>query len=295
MNKPASVKQGDKIAIVAPAGKVSEESLDESLRLIESWGLSILLGDHVYDNDGYFSSKDVNRQADLQQALDNPEIAAILMARGGYGTTRILEKLDFSTFLNNPKWVVGFSDITALHLRIQELGFCSIHGPMGTTLTQDVEASERLRALLFNGKSHNILGAAARIGIAEGEIIGGNLALLIDSMGTPNELDTKDKILFIEDIGEPTYKIDRMMHQLLRSGKLEQLAGLVIGHFSEVNDEKEFGAGWLDVIQSVVNGFTYPVATNFPIGHEANNYPVLVGGTYRLQVSSDQASLQLLT
>jgi muramoyltetrapeptide carboxypeptidase len=295
MNKPPLLKQGDKVAIVAPAGKVKKGALDDSLRLIESWGLKIIISEHAYDQHGYFSSNDANRLSDLQLALDNPEITAIIMARGGYGTTRILEKLDFRAFLRFPKWVVGFSDITALHLKIQELEYCSIHGAMGTTMAQDKVAAARLRELLFTGLEKGISGSGARVGSAEAEIIGGNLALLVDSMGTANELNVQDKILFIEDIGEPAYKIDRMMHQLLRSGKLEQLAGLVIGQFSNVKEEKEFGAGWPEIIESVVSSFEYPVAHNFPIGHEPNNYPIMVGGKYRLEVLSDRARLQLIS
>ena len=233
---PPKLKPGQKVAIVAPAGVVQPGYLDMSISTLEEWGLTVVLGNHVYDSHAYFSGTDADRMGDLQQAMDDPEIKCILCARGGYGTTRIVDQIDYRFFLDQPKWIVGFSDITVLHLKLNKLRIASIHGPMGTSFRRDgAQASlDALKFALF-ATAQPILAKPTRFNIsgeATGELIGGNLALLADSNGTLTELQTDNKILFIEDIGEPVYRIDRMMTQLRRSGKLSKLAGLVVGDFS---------------------------------------------------------------
>jgi len=292
---PPLLKQGDKIVIVAPSGKLEVNVLDEPIRVLTSWGLEVVLGPHVYDRNGYFAGTDSDRLVDLQWALDDSSIAAVLFARGGYGATRILDDIDFTTFVSHSKWLIGFSDITALHLRLQTLGIAGIHGPMGTSFSQSGAQTsiDKLQSLLFTGKSELVSATPMfRSGTIEAEITGGNLALIVDSLMTSNEISTNNKILFIEEVGEKTYRIDRMLRQLLRAGKLENIAGLVLGHFSMVDDgESSFGASWKEVIMDVVDKFSFPVSFGFKIGHEPDNMPIIIGATYRLAATEEESIL----
>lgn len=292
---PPLLKKGDKIAVVAPAGKVAEGSLSRSIRILQGWGLNVITSPHVYGNHNYFSASDDERLVDLQQVLDDNTITAVLCARGGYGTTRILDRLDFSKFMEVPKWVIGFSDITALHLKLNRLRVASIHGPMATTISKNENAGRALQQLLFDSELTLKSNSGYRPGSAEAPLVGGNLSLLIDSLGTANELESKGKILFIEEVGEQAYRIDRMMYQLLRAGKLHNLAGLAIGHFSEISESKTpFGQSYKEIIAQIVKKFSYPIAFDFEIGHEPNNYPVVCGASHRLIVTEGGASLQLV-
>lgn len=294
---PHPLSQGSKIAIVAPAGRLADVALDKAIKTLTSWRLDVLLGKNVYNQENYFAGSDNDRLADLQWALDNPAIEAILFARGGYGTTRILDAVDFSQFKKQPKWLIGFSDITALHLKLQTLEIASIHGPMGTSFGQmdSADSIESLKALLFDGTSTlDSSRPALRTGSIVAEVTGGNLALIADSIGTSSEIETSNRILFIEDVGEKTYRIDRMFRQLLRAGKLDNLAGLVIGHFSLIDDgDPSFGQPWSVVIEEVISSFNYPVAFGFQLGHEPGNMPIVVGGTYQFNAGEECASLQL--
>ena len=206
--------------------------------------------------------------------------------------------MDFSKFKTQPKWLVGFSDITAIHLKLQTLEVVSVHGPMGTSFGQEGSADslESLRALLFEGASTlNSSLPASRTCSVVAEVTGGNLALLADSIGTSSEIDTLNKILFIEDVGEKTYRIDRMFRQLLRAGKLDNLAGLVVGHFSLIDDgDPPFGQSWREVIEVSTDRFSYPIAFGFKIGHEPGNEPLVVGGTYQFIVSDGGSSLKMI-
>jgi muramoyltetrapeptide carboxypeptidase len=292
---PRFLTKGNRIAIVAPAGKVPEKGLDEAIKTLSAWGLEAVLGKYVYNQSKYFAGSDANRLADLQNALNDPSIAAILCARGGYGVTRILPQIDWRAFAESPKWVIGFSDITALNLQILNKGIASIHGPMGTSFAaqKDGFSGQALKSLLFKGESRLF---SEEIGLRPGsvtaEITGGNLSLIVDSLGTTNEIDTRDKILFIEEVGEKTYRIDRMLHQLLRAGKLNDLGGLVLGYFSEIDDgETPFGITWLEAVRDITQPFSYPVGSGFSIGHEPENMPVVMGGKYRLIVGSEKSSL----
>jgi muramoyltetrapeptide carboxypeptidase len=296
---PSLLSQGSKIAIVAPAGKLANGALKEAIKSFDSWGIEVILGKHVYDQNDYFAGTDNDRLADLQWAMDDPTIEAILFARGGYGTTRILDEINFLKFKAQPKWLIGFSDITALHLKLQTLEIASIHGPMGISFGQKGSSNsiESLKTLLFKGTSDlNSSQPALRSGSIEAEVTGGNLALLADSFGTSSEIDPSNKILFIEDVGENTYRIDRMLRQLLRAGKLDNLAGLVVGHFSLIDDgDTPFGQSWREVIEEVTNRFNYPLAFGFNIGHEPENIPIVVGGTYQFNAGEASSSLRLLS
>ena len=288
------------MAIVSPAGRVPVGHLDEASETLQSWGLQVLLGKHVYGSYDYFSGIDADRLADMQWAIDDPDVDFILCARGGYGVTRILDQLNFDSILNRPKWIIGFSDITALHLKLHNINIGSIHGPMGTSFRRDGSKNSiiALQSLIFGDvlpvKTSN-KSQLDKSGQATGQLIGGNLALLVDSLGTVSELSTDNKILFIEDIGEPVYKIDRMMTQLRRSGKLDMLAGLVIGDFSEVTGlDQATGSTWQEVISREVSAFNYPLAFGFPIGHDPENMPIISGGLYSLGVTNSQSQLTFI-
>jgi len=295
MNFPPLLKKGDKVAIVAPAGKLPAAGLEDAIREMSTWGLEVILGEHVYDTHGYFAGSDEDRVHDLQVAFDDRSIAAILCGRGGYGVTRILQKVDFKNIIKNPKWLIGFSDITALHLQLQHCGVSSIHGPMAISFSikQGNASLVALKSLLFKGFS--TLSASEegfRQGVANAQITGGNLSLIIDSLGTANEVETDNKILFLEEIGEKTYRIDRMLYQLLRAGKLTNLAGLAIGHFTDIEEgTTPFGKSWKQVITDITKPFSYPVGFGFEIGHEPENLPIAMGGMYQLEVDNNHAIL----
>lgn len=276
--QPRSLKKGDIIGIVAPAGKIKSDSLDKAISILESWGLKAQIGDHIFSNaHSYFSGSDDERFQDFQQILDAPKLQAIICARGGYGTTKIIDRLDFTSFLKYPKWIVGFSDVTALHLKLHQLGIESIHSvmPIQFPKPEYEESVESLRRILF-GEVELIQAKPSdsnRPGSASGQVIGGNLSLLVDSLGTATEVDTVDKILVIEEVGEYRYKLDRMFMQLKRAHKFEHLAGLIIGHMTDIQDtEVGFGQTVEDIILEKVKDNSYPVAFNFPTGHEAPNF-----------------------
>lgn len=291
------LSKGDLIGITAPAGKIKSERLTTAVSVLESWGLRIELGKHIFSEaHGYFSGTDQERSQDFQNMLDDPKIKAIICARGGYGTTRFIDQLDFTSFLKFPKWIVGFSDITALHLRLHQLGFESIHSvmPIQFPKPEHKESIESLGKTLF-GETVQLEAKASesnRLGSATGQVIGGNLTLLIDSLGTAMAIDTTGKILIIEEVGEYKYKLDRMFTHLKRANKLSQLAGLIIGHMTDINDaEGSFGQTVEEIILDKVKEFNYPVAFNFPIGHEAPNLAWRHGATGTLNVSNDISRL----
>lgn len=290
MIKPPFLKKGDKIGIVAPAGKIDPEIVRKAKDILTSWGLEVVLGKHVLSSHFYFAAKDEDRREDFQHMLDDPEIKAILCARGGYGVTRIIDQLNFEVFKKNPKWIIGFSDITALHSHIHtNFGVQSLHAPMAKGLGEK-NLAENLRKTLFGeqpeytwkGNEEN------RKGKAKGILTGGNLSLLCNLIGTPSDIKTNGKILFIEEIGENLYRIDRMMVQLMRAGKLEGLAGLLIGGFTDLPDEaQEFGRGYRKIILNAVKAFDYPVAFDFPAGHQDENYTLVMGAEVSLEIGGN--------
>lgn len=295
------LSKGQTIGIVAPARKVDHEKLREGIQIIESWGLKVEPGKYCFEKDNsYLAAADADRLSDFHHMLDSPSIDAIFCARGGYGTTRILDQLDLSEFIKNPKWILGFSDITALHLRLHQLGVPSIHGCMPAQFSNPGYAVsvERLRQLLFSDQPIEVLADANhynRSGVASGIIIGGNLSLVVDALGTSTEPDTAGKILVLEEIDEQLYKIDRMFTQLKRAGKLSQLAGLVIGHMTDLKDtELPFGQTIEELILDKVSEFNYPVGFDFPIGHESPNLPWRHSSSSRLVVTSEQSNLRII-
>lgn len=300
MNIPPFLKKGDRIRIVSPAGKVSAKKIIPGIELLRNEGFEVLIGQHVFGEHFQFSGTDSERAADLQEAIDDPQTRAIICARGGYGSVRLLEQLDFSLLKANPKWLIGFSDITVLHSVFNSLGLASIHGAMPGFYLQQEQASESFQKLMqilsgetltyqFETSSFN------RSGSAQGEIVGGNLSLLYSLKGTLFDLKTEGKILFIEDLSEYLYHLDRMMVNLRLSGKLEKLAGLIVGGFTEMKDnDNPFGKTVEEIILDAVRDYTFPVCFNFPAGHIDENMPLVLGSRYELNVDSS-CNLRMLT
>ena len=267
------------------------------MEIISSWGLKVIPGSHLFsDEHSYLGASDEHRKKDFQQFISDSSIRAIFCARGGYGTTRILDQLDFSPCFSSPKWIVGFSDITALHLKLHHLKLESIHGIMPLLFgRKDANPSiESLRQALFFDPQPLVAHAHPnnREGVGQGPMIGGNLSLVVDSLGTSSEFDPSGKILVLEEIDEHLYKIDRMMVQLKRAGKLNALAGLALGYFSDLKDSSlPFGEPYENIISQHVKDFSYPVGFLFPIGHEFPNMAWRHGAVRKLTVSKKGSRL----
>ena len=294
---PRPLKPGDKIGIVAPGRKVSPQQMDQAISAFSDWQLNVVLSPNIFGHDhSYLAAKDEGRLSDFQNMIDDAEISAIVCARGGYGTTRILDRLDFQHLLKNPKWIVGFSDITAVHLKLNALGIESIHATMPIMFSQEASLPSitSLLEILFGATSSisAVSNANNKYGSATGEVIGGNLSLLVDSFLTSGEADFADKILIVEEIDEYIYKIDRMFTHLARAGKLSKLRGLVVGYFSDIKDTTPgFGETVEQLILEKVGRYNYPVAFNFPIGHENPNLAWRSGSSMTLTVDNNGSSL----
>ena len=293
MNKPCYLTTGDKIRIISPAGNVSVEKTEQGIELLRNEGFEVQHGNHVFERFFQFAGTDEQRLDDLQEALDDESCKAIICSRGGYGTIRLISRLDFSKFCKNPKWLVGFSDITILHSILQGLGFCSVHGAMPGFYSKEGAITQSYIELIkiLTGKNSYITvpkNGKNREGTAIGKVVGGNLSILYSLLGTPLELDTSHKILFIEEINEYLYHIDRMMWSLKLAGKLEKLAGLVVGGFSDTKDnDSPFGQAVEDIVMNVVKEYRYPVCFDFPAGHIDVNLPLVLGANYSLEVGEN--------
>jgi len=298
--KPPYLKAGDSVAIVAPSGilRNRKQEVATAKQLLESWGLKVVVGKHVFSQANHFAGTDNERCEDFQNALDNPNIKAIWAARGGYGAARILDKLDYSMFLKQPKWVVGYSDITALHNQINTLGVESLHALMAVSLgdnTNEIKESiATFKAALF-GKSlkYDLEGSKYnKIGETEGQLVGGNLTILHTMLGSNTSLDMTGKILFIEEIGEYAYHIDRMLQSLKRAGYFENCKGIIVGDMSKVRkNTTPWGTSIQQLILDVVSNYNFPVAFNMPAGHENDNRALILGRTIQLQVFKEGTSI----
>lgn len=297
---PPYLKKGDCIGMVCPAGYMAREKAETCIRTLEEWGYRVKTGKTLgSESTNYFSGTDEERLADLQQMLDDEEVQAVLFGRGGYGTGRIIEKLRFKQFRKNPKWLIGFSDITVLHSHIYSNYYIStLHAPMAAAFNDGGHANEYVGSLkaALEGKpsSYAIEGNEFnRKGDVDGELVGGNLAILAHLVGTGSDIKTKGRILFIEDVGEQLYNIDRMMHQLKRAGKLEKLNGLVFGIFSDNKDtERPFGQPLQEILWNIIREYDYPVCFDFPVSHTEKNYALKVGVEHRLKVSNQKVLLE---
>ncbi|MEO7989056.1 MAG: LD-carboxypeptidase [Chryseolinea sp.] len=300
MVNPPFLKSGDKIGIVAPGRKVKPSDIEASINFFEAWGLQVVLAKNVYSNDhSYLAGTDSQRLSDFQSMMDDSSIRSIICARGGYGSTRILDQLDFTSFLKSPKWVVGFSDITAFHLKLSKINVASIHGTMPILFSkkQAIDSVESLQRLLFGDPRHFLIDShpSNRIGKSTGQLVGGNLSLIVDSIGTANEPDTDGKILVIEEVDEYLYKLDRMMVQLKRAGKFNNLNGLIVGHMTDIKDtELKFGEHVEDIIRNHTSSFQFPIAFNFSIGHENPNLAWIHGAIAQLDVAGRNSRLSYL-
>ncbi len=283
--RPPSLKKGDTIMILAPAGRMSDkEKIDGATQLANHWGLVVFYGNHLLSRDGTFAGSDEQRLEDLQKALDDPGIKAIWSARGGYGTVRIIDDLDFEKFLEHPKWIVGFSDITVLHNKVHELGIQTIHGLMPVTLDlENPEQKDAIRSLnrvLFGKKlDYRIPGNQSnREGEARGQLVGGNLSIVYSMLGSDTNLDMRGKVLFLEEVGEALYHIDRMMISLKRAGFFEQCRGLIVGDFRlKENPGNEFGKTLEQIVLEATEGTDFPIVFDFPAGHLDDNRSLLLG------------------
>lgn len=294
---PAYLKTGDEIRIVAPASVVEGDYIEKTVKAVNELGYNVSLGKNVHAVHNQFAGTDEERRRDFQQALDDPDVKAIFCARGGYGSVRILPQLDFSQFRKHPKWIVGFSDITFFHTLLNShFNIASIHSPMPVNHDSPFfeDNLKRLDALLKGDKVEitiepNVLN---RTGQGNGKLSGGNLSILYSAQATPYEVDTSNSILFIEDVGEQLYHLDRMMFNLKLSGKLNHLNGLIAGGFTAMQDKKRpFGKNTEEIILDSVAEYSYPVVFNFPAGHMENNRPFILGAQVRLDVNDEGAKI----
>jgi muramoyltetrapeptide carboxypeptidase len=292
---PPPLKKGDKIAITCPAKKLPAPMTD-AVKLLESWGLEVVLGDTIELSYHQFAGDDDQRAADLQRFVDDDSVKAIIAARGGYGTVRMIDKVSFTRLVTNPKWLVGFSDITVLHTHLfTNYGLQTIHGQMPVNIPDaSAHSLETLRKALFGEplSYHFNSHALNRSGNASGALIGGNLSLLVAVSGSVSDLDYTDKVLFIEDVGEYLYSIDRMLRCLKRANKLAHLKGLIVGGFSEVKDNDiPFGQTVPEIIMEIVKEYDYPVCFDFPAGHIPDNCSLILGKTVNLSINADHAKV----
>ncbi|WP_435050033.1 S66 peptidase family protein [Formosa sp. S-31] len=298
--KPPFLKAGDTVAIVSPSGilKNRTEEINRAKALLESWGLHVVLGQYVFEQNGHFAGTDAHRAADMQWALDNPNIKAILSSRGGYGTVRILDKLDYTAFKKHPKWMIGYSDITALHNQIHNLGYETLHAMMCTSLPEDeseiAETIATCKAALFGTPlTYTLEGSPYnKPGTVTAPITGGNLTLLHTMLGSETSINPAGEILFIEEIGEYAYHIDRMLQSLKRAGYFTKCKGILVGDISKVKkNTTEFGRTIEEIILDVVAEYDFPVAFNMPAGHEDDNRALILGSQIEMKVSKNQTTL----
>jgi muramoyltetrapeptide carboxypeptidase len=293
---PPYLHPGDEVAILSPASFPPTENWKQGVEVLESWGLRVRNAPNYLSRHFGLGGTDAERLADLQQMLDDPTIKAIFPIRGGYGSSRLLDSLDFSGFKSSPKWIVGFSDITALLCEVDRLGFASIHGPMPHNFCQKggESALQNLYTALFEGvvslsaPSHPL----NRLGEASAEIIGGNLSLLCHLVGSPTFGSTGGKILFIEEVGERLYHVDRMLLQLKRAGIFQNLAGLIVGGFTDCKEASlTIGKTAFELVAEHTSGTSFPVAYDFPSGHIPNNQPLVFGVETKLLVNAEGVQL----
>lgn len=293
---PSFLKANDKVVILSPSGKIETQWVEGLKAMLESYGLVVSVAEHAFCAKGRFAGTDDDRVQDLQKAINDAQVKAIFCSRGGYGLARIIDKIDFSALKSAAKWIVGFSDVTALHNALSRVGVASIHGIMAKHITLKAEGLDNLMTMLFGGEVAYETPAHEfnKVGEAEGELIGGNLSVLYGLRGTPFDLDYKGKILFIEDLGERLYHIDRMMQNLRLGGVFEQISGLVVGQFTDIDEDDSFSGGVYGVIRDAVKDYNIPVSFNFPAGHVDNNQPLKMGANYKLEVLKDKSILKCL-
>ena len=298
--QPPYLKAGDTVAIVAPSGvlKNKKEVIEQARALLNSWGLHSVVGKNVYKQANHFAGTDNERCEDFQKALDDPTISAILCARGGYGTVRILDKLDYTKFRNHPKWLIGYSDITALHNQFHNEGFESLHAMMCTSMQDDLEEIKETistfkDAIFGKPLSYTLEGSKYnKSGTSSGPLVGGNLTLLHTMLGSKTSIDVSGKILFIEEVGEHKYHIDRMLQSLKRAGYFDNCKGVIVGDISNMRkNTTPWGSSIEQLILDALSDYNFPIAFKMPAGHEDDNRALILGRTIRLNVNKEKSTV----
>lgn len=295
--KPPFLKIGDQVRIVSPSGAIDSNLIEGAIKALESWGLVVTEGEYARNTYGRFAGTKEQRLSDLQAALDDSNVKAILCSRGGYGVAQVVDRIDFSSFSKHPKWLIGFSDITILHNALTLCDVASIHGIMAKQLSElpkESDQIQRLKGCLF-GQLPSYSFASLNVnreGRGEGKLIGGNLSVLSGLIGTSFDLPYKGNILFIEEINEQSYHIDRMLQNLRLSGALDDLQGLVVGQFAGCDNDPLMMQTVYDTINEAVNGFCYPVCFEFPAGHVDYNLPLIMGEKVSLKVTANEVTLK---
>ncbi len=302
---PPYLQKGDVIGITSPAGYITKEAIQPAIDKLIEWGYQVIIGRTIGKRDFTFGGTDDDRRQDMEELLANKNIGAILCARGGYGSVRIIDQLDFSRIAADPKWIVGFSDITVIHNHLnRNYGVASIHSKMCNSFPDDWAQASAIQKETIESIRRCLEGEAMQYsfspnnnnkkGVATGTLIGGNLKTIESLAGSKSDLVTKNKILFVEDTGEYLYSIDRMFWNLERTGKLQHLRGLVVGGFRVKKDDpgEEFGKTLEEIVLEKVAGYRYPVAFDFPVGHQVNNFALKCGMSHQLRVTADDCTLK---
>ena len=293
---PPNLQKGDTIAILATARKNNADNLKPAINLAKSWGLNVVIGKTIGLSDHQLAGTDEQRAADFQDMMDKPNIKAIWCVRGGYGTARMIELVDFSKFKEKPKWIIGFSDVTVLHSHLNKESIATIHGIMPFNVEKaTAEAEETLRKALFGEELKYTVPFQKenRLGVAEGELVGGNLSILYSMMGSQSQIDCKGKILFIEDLDEYLYHIDRMILSLRRCGCFEGLQGMVVGSFTKMHDnEIPWGKNVHEIVLDITKKYHFPIVFDFPSGHIHNNKTLIFGKKVSLEINQKETILK---
>ena len=300
--QPPYLQKGDTVLILATAGIINDSTIIKNgIELLKSWGLNVKLGTYLYEQNHHFAGTDLHRLEDFQNAIDDDNIKAIWCARGGYGTVRIIDGIDFSKFKKKPKWVIGFSDVTVLHNEIHNLGIESIHAMMPSTLKPDNEeqlkAQKSLKKVLFGKKMKYRVSMSNynKEGETHGQLVGGNLSILYSLLGSKSTISLEGKILFIEDVGEYEYHIDRMLMNLKRNGYFEKCKGLIVGGISDVREnDVAFGKTIEEIVLDAVKEYDFPVSFDFPAGHIRDNRTLILGREITLSVRSNRAVVKFI-